>query len=223
MFILIYDKLRKHILPLSCMLVLPVLGILYPLLDSGNRGVHLLMTDLDYAIPLIKPFIIPYILWDPFIIGLLILLCIKDTKVYYKTLMTLAIGELISYFIFFVYQTYVPRPVLNGHDMLTGMVQFIYNHDNPYNAFPSIHVLTTYAVMKGLLSSNVRAWAVKVPCLLFGVLIILSTLFVKQHTLLDVAGGLIVTETVYAVLGRLWKSDVLFDAPGSGYTKSRGI
>lgn len=72
------------------------------------------------------------------------------------------------------------RPTFVDDDILTKIVEIVYKNDKPYNRFPSLHVLTTYFVMNGIseVESNKK---ITLPVNITGVLIILSTLFVKQQ------------------------------------------
>ena len=69
-----------------------------------------------------------------------------------------------------------------------------YASDKPLNAFPSLHVgMSTLATLFVYRKRKKLGLAV----LPVTVLIILSTVFIKQHVLLDVAGGLVLAGLVY--------------------------
>lgn len=179
------------------MLLIPLVNIFYEFLNNSSRGVYSLVTDLDNAIPFLKIFAIPYLMWYPFIIITLIYLCLNHRKIYYKAIATLVIGMLLSYLTFFLFQTTVPRPQLSGDDILTKIVQSIYGRDKPYNCFPSIHVLNSYAIMIGIRKSKCKNGVINVSVYITGLLIILSTVFIKQHVILDVFLGLQLAEMIY--------------------------
>lgn len=188
-------KLKENIIPISFMLSIPILNIFYGILNNGSRGVYSLVTNIDILIPFTKSFIIPYVIWYPFIFLVLVYLCLKNNKVYYKTLFCVSIGFIVSYMIFYFFQTTVARPTLADDDILTNIVEIVYKNDKPYNCFPSLHVLTTYFVMKGIseVESNKK---ITLPVNITGILIILSTMFIKQHVIMDaifaiVLGGII--------------------------------
>ncbi|WP_415875578.1 hypothetical protein [Clostridium sp.] len=127
-------KAIGKLLPLMWMISIPISNIFYRLLNNSSRGVYTLAMNIDDKIPFIKEFIIPYIIWYPFIFIALVYLCIKDKKVYYRTLISLNIGLIICYLIFYFFQTTVSRPNIEGMDIFTRLVSIIYNHDKPYNA-----------------------------------------------------------------------------------------
>jgi membrane-associated phospholipid phosphatase len=95
----------------------------------------------------------------------------------------------ISYAFYIFAQSYVERPTLTGTDVFTQMIREVYATDNPYNAFPSLHTsLSTIMAAHWLrlhrpLGLVISGWVV---------LIVLSTLFVKQHYIPDVLLGLVI-------------------------------
>ncbi|WP_185929310.1 phosphatase PAP2 family protein [Paenibacillus popilliae] len=180
--------------PLFWMLVIPALNIVYGILNHGADGASSLMTDLDRMIPMIPVFIIPYILWYPIIVGTFCLLCMKDRQLYYRTLITLCGGLILCYSVYYLFQTTVPRPDVNSNGIISSMVQFIYATDQPYNCFPSIHVLSSYIIIKAVMQCRHISKHIKSFIVIFCWFIIASTLFVKQHVLLDVAGGILLAE-----------------------------
>lgn len=186
--------------PLSALLSIPILNVFYSMLNHGGRGAHSLVTDLDRIIPFVKLFIIPYVIWYPFILITLVYMCIQDRATYYRTLIALDLGLLVCYAVYFVYQTTVPRPALTGDDPLTAMVAWIYGNDAPFNCFPSIHVLTSYLMIKGVRNVRQVPFAVKMSVTALGFAIIASTLFVKQHVLLDVAGAIVAAEFMFRLV-----------------------
>lgn len=193
----------KTYLPLLWILAIPVLNIFYGILNHAHTPVKSLMTDLDSAIPFVPIFIIPYLVWYPFIIIMLFLFCARDRNVYYRTLLTQCIGLIACYIIFFLFQTTVERPPLVGTGVLDRMVNLVYSTDNPYNCFPSIHVLTSYLMIKGAAASAGFTNKDRVAVHIFAWSIIVSTLFVKQHVLLDVAGAIALVEILWFGVGKL--------------------
>jgi membrane-associated phospholipid phosphatase len=190
-------RIRAQLVPLSLLLLIPVLNIFYSVLNHGERGASSLVTDMDQAIPFVKAFIVPYLIWYPFIIWGFIYLCIKDRNTYFRTISAYAAGLIVCYVVYYLYQTTVPRPVLEGTDIFTKLVALTYASDRPFNCFPSIHVLSSYLIMIGM----GRSQAIRRPIRWFvhsvGALIILSTLLVKQHVLLDAAGAILLAEVLF--------------------------
>jgi hypothetical protein len=155
------------------------------------------MTDLDRVIPFIPAFIIPYVIWYPFIAGSLFIFFQRDRRTYYRALITLCIGLVACYGVYAVFQTTVPRPALPEKGWLVDIVRFIYANDQPFNCFPSIHVLTCYIMIKGLrIQHTLPAW-LRHGLIVISWSIIASTVFVKQHVLLDAAGAVLLVELLF--------------------------
>jgi len=189
----------QSLFPLLWLLVIPVLNVFYIMLNHGAGQVHSLMTDLDYIIPFLPIFIIPYVVWYPFLIGIFVLLCLKNRLIYYQTLLAVILGLLGSYVIFYVFQTTVPRPELHGSGLLVQMVKAIYAMDGPYNCFPSIHVLTSYLLWIGARKCLPLQPSTKIMIGTISWTIIISTFFVKQHALLDAVGAILLAEMVFRI------------------------
>ncbi|GGH22507.1 phosphatase PAP2 family protein [Paenibacillus segetis] len=195
-------KLAKY-RPLLWILIIPLLNICYGLLNHEGSRVSNLMTELDAQIPFVPAFIIPYMLWYPFIMVMLIVIFRKSEKTYYQTLITLCVGLVVSYVIYYFYQTTVPRPPVTEHGVIPSLVRFIYMTDQPYNCFPSIHVLTSYLVWKGSADCEDLSFISRSLISVMMGAIVLSTLFVKQHYILDIAGAIFIVQVLYYFTGKM--------------------
>jgi len=83
----------------------------------------------------------------------------------------------------------------------------VYKADQPYNCFPSIHVLSCYLMMKAIYKSSIKNRVNQAVVYSNSIIIILSTLFVKQHVILDVASGILVGELVYRLVDAYYEKD----------------
>ncbi|WP_052404819.1 phosphatase PAP2 family protein [Bacillus rubiinfantis] len=213
----VYLKRAPYLLFL---LVMPVLGGIYQRLNGRSHKAVDFITPLDHVIPFVPIFIIPYILWYAYIFCYLVYFCFKDTRVYLKTLMLIVIGELICFVIYFFFQTTVPRPPVTGDDFLTTLVQWIYLKDQPYNCFPSIHVLTTFAIMLAALHIKNKHLINNLFIHIGGSLIIISTLFVKQHVIFDMIGSMFLVSFLYGFTFEYFLIRVP-DKSGTVYVKNK--
>ncbi|MBD3919994.1 phosphatase PAP2 family protein [Paenibacillus sp. PR3] len=179
--------------------MIPLLNICYQRLNHPTEHVYSLVTDLDRITPFVSSFVIPYVLWYPFIAVVLIGLAFKDRAAYYRTLFALCSGLIVAYFVYYIFQTTVPRPEnLPETGLFNRLVWIVYRHDQPFNCFPSIHVLTSYLMLRGGAGFNrLFRWATTA----MSVLIISSTILIKQHVLADVVGGILVGELLFQVAG----------------------
>ncbi|MBW7456977.1 phosphatase PAP2 family protein [Paenibacillus sepulcri] len=200
-----WNLLKNHLLALSLLLSIPLLSIAYIYLNH-SRGEHTfsLVTDLDQQIPFLKIFILPYLAWFVFILACFVYLAFRNRQLYMHTLLRFNIGLVVCYLVYAVYQTHVPRPELVVNDWLGRLVQYVYSMDEPFNCFPSTHVLTSYCMMKAFISSPGINRYIRIAVSGMSILIIASTLFVKQHVLMDMAGAIAVVEVIYFVGARTW-------------------
>ena len=100
--------------------------------------------------------------------------------------------------IFLIISTVYPngaylRPIVFPRDnVFTDLVKMIYSSDTPTNLFPSIHVYNSIGTHLAL--SNSKHFKERKRFLLASqvtcILIILSTMFIKQHSLFDVLTGI---------------------------------
>jgi membrane-associated phospholipid phosphatase len=197
--------LKPHLLAVTSLLTIPLLGIVYVYLNHSTGTVYSLVTDLDRQMPFLKVFVLPYVSWYVFLFIAFLYLAIKNREAYYQTLLQFNIGLLICYAVYAVYQTHVPRPELVGDGWLLQIVQWVYNSDEPFNCFPSIHVLTSYLMMKAYLGTANVPRIYTVAVVFMSMLIIASTQFIKQHVLLDIMGAVLVAEGVIYVVSFILK------------------
>ncbi|MFC4597007.1 phosphatase PAP2 family protein [Cohnella hongkongensis] len=186
--------------PLLALLIIPAINVLYVLQNRPNSNVQSLVTDADRMLPYIPAFVLPYAIWYPFLIVVFILILRQDRHEYYRTLLALCLGLLLSNLVFLLFQTTVPRPEVTPDSLFDRLVLFIYANDRPYNCFPSVHVLTSALMIYG---ARVLGGGARTVVALVGATIIASTLFIKQHVLADVLAGLLAAKLVFWLAGEL--------------------
>ncbi|EOW9528425.1 phosphatase PAP2 family protein [Bacillus cytotoxicus] len=184
-------------LPLTYILLLVLVSPLYDVLNKSSVHAVDATTIVDDWIPFVKVFIIPYLIWFPYLYGALIYYCFADRKQYYVTLSSIILGKLTCFSIYYLWQTTVPRPAVAGTDLFSNLVRYIYSIDQPVNCFPSIHVLTTFVIMLAALKRREQHKWEYYLLTFFGMLIILSTLFTKQHAFIDAVSGITLASILY--------------------------
>ncbi|MEC0372364.1 phosphatase PAP2 family protein [Paenibacillus chibensis] len=185
--------------PLLLMLIFPVLGNLYHLVNQPTHKVYSLLTPLDQAMPFIKYFALPYGVWIFYIYVCIVYFFFRDRPSYYRSLLLYTVCALTCYGVYLVFQTTVPRPVVLGDDPFAQLSRFIYNRDQPFNCFPSIHCFSSYMVMRMIWKSPARNRVNVTLISGMSLLIIASTLFMKQHVIMDVVGAIAIVE-IYSFL-----------------------
>jgi len=192
------ERGTKSLKPLLALLAVPAINVIYLMQNRAGETVHSLVSDVDRNFPFVPEFAVPYLLWYPFLFAVFVAVLRRNEREYYRTLVAMCIGLLLSNLTFLLFQTTVPRPPLDPSGPFERMVAFVYSADEPFNCFPSTHVLTTAVVLFG--SRVLNRW-VRIPVLLFGASIIASTLFIKQHVVADLLGGLLAALLAYRLAG----------------------
>jgi membrane-associated phospholipid phosphatase len=100
--------------------------------------------------------------------------------------MALVIEEIIAGITFIVYPTTFDRPEPVGKSPAIWVVKTVYKNDSKIlSCLPSLHCGTATLFILGALSSLFMPLPLKLIIVTFSVLIILSTVFVKQHMIMD--------------------------------------
>lgn len=177
---------------------IPIQGLIY-LWIGQNVGDQVFYNYywIDTKIPFLTWFAVPYVVWMPVLYLGFLYIAIVNRSLYWRTLITYNVSVMICNLIFWFFPTYVPRPAVEGADLASWLVRLIYQNDAPLNCFPSVHCLTSYLLFITLIRHlNFKAISrIAWSTLLW--LIIASTVFIKQHSIIDAAGGIIVAEAVY--------------------------
>lgn len=204
---IMYNKLLQVLNRLSFMVVFLFLQVPYAILNTTRNNIHNIGTVIDQLIPFNKLFIIPYVYWYAYTVGILVFFAIVDNKSYFRLLMSIVAGMCISFIIYYIFPTTVPRPEVVGNDILSKLVRDIYSHDKPFNCFPSIHILETFLVTAFLWKYS-RNTILRVFMIISASAIYLSTLFVKQHYFLDVVSGTLLAALMFIAFTNdyLWNS-----------------
>lgn len=155
----------------------------------------------DSYIPFCEYFVVPYMLWFPYIAAALLYFFFTDTESFYKAAAFLFSGMTL----FLIISTIFPnglnlRPSYFARDnVFVDMVKLIYMADTPTNVLPSLHVYNSVAACAALrrdtrFSSN---RILNCGCLILTVSIVLSTMFLKQHSVVDVIAGCVMAYLMY--------------------------
>ncbi|MDV4152197.1 phosphatase PAP2 family protein [Clostridium sp. AL.422] len=200
-FIYKYDLNEIKWMDLVWLIILPIININYLIAGAlAGSGKDISLT-IDRNIPLLSVFIFPYIYWYIFIFIGLIFILSKDRNRYLRTLISIYIGMCICYLFYYLYPVEIARPVIANNTIPNRIVNLIYELDRPLNCFPSIHVLNTYIIMRATKWKDNKPWFVYTN--IVGILIILSTVFIKQHFVLDGVSAIIIAELVIFITKKI--------------------
>lgn len=165
---------------------------------------YIIHSPLDDYIPFIEYFIIPYYLWFAFMVVSVMYFFFTDKTGFYRIASFLIIGMTA----FLVICTIFPnglnlRPTVFVRDnFCIDLVKALYATDTPTNVLPSIHVFNTLGVLIAVAHSDKLKSHKIIKCAIYilGILIVLSTVFLKQHSVTDVIAAFVMTCVVYPIV-----------------------
>ncbi len=181
----------KHVLLL---LYWPIFGLFFCYVErfSSVTYYHPMHSVLDDYIPFCEWFLIPYLLWFVFLIGMLLYGFFYDIDAFVNYMRFIIVSYTITMVIYLIYPTCQElRPTEFERDnIFTRFIRGFYNFDTNTNVCPSIHVIGSVAVALSAWHSrkfSTKRWRVVFVVTAF--LISVSTVFLKQHSIIDVAAA----------------------------------
>ena len=170
----------------------PIYLIWFFLLEQNVTDYFIIESSLDAYIPFVEWFIVPYLLWFPFIAVAILYFIFKDKTEYYRLCGTLITGMTV----FLIVSTVFPNGLalrpdlteLGRSNIFLDLIASLHQADTSTNVCPSIHVYNSLAVCLAVFASKhlKTRYAVKAGTLILTVLICMSTVFLKQHSIIDV-------------------------------------
>ena len=192
----------------------PFFGLLFaaleswvPILWKSITGSELIYREvvsvLDAYIPFCEWFVIPYYFWFAYMVGLGLYALLFEHQMFREFMWFVILTYSVTAIIYIIWPNMQGlRPTEFTRDNLfIDIVKGLYGYDTNTNVCPSIHVLGSMAVcLPGLRSKTLRGWGWKVFFIVSDVLICMSTVFLKQHSILDVFAALAVTAVCYPIV-----------------------
>jgi len=192
------DESKPQVKLILLIIPLFLIGVLYPAIqDVAPQGFDL-TTPIDVMIPYVSYFVIPYILYFPFII-LPFLLLWKRSNDYKNLALTYITVLIISQLIFLSFQTTMTRADVQPADIFDELVIQIYSADKPLNLLPSLHTALSIVAALFIWKFNKK---LGVAAVILTVLIIISTLLIKQHVIPDAIAGILLAFGSYYLIRR---------------------
>ena len=200
----LYRKYR-HGIPLVSYMVIYLVWFAW-LEERNQKGYPVIHVSVDDYIPFCELFVIPYFLWFLYVAAVVLFLFFRNKQECYRSCIFLFTGMTI----FLVISTLWP----NGHhlrltemprdNILTQAVAFLWKTDTPTNLWPSIHVYNSLGAHFAIVhSAELKGKkGLKIASCILAVSIILSTMFIKQHSVFDVVTGLALGAVMYVLVYR---------------------
>lgn len=173
----------------------------FPAEARKTKG-HFLKTKLDDSIPLISEFVIPYILFFPYVFGVFIWAYASKSPDFAQLAVSTTAVSVITTLIYLEYPSMMVRPFVSGKikpkSLTEKIVAEIESFDRPNNIFPSNHVAYSLVTTMFLVTSYPNYIWIFWTIFAF---IAASTVFIKQHDLIDLPAGALLALAVWFVTG----------------------
>lgn len=188
---------------------MPIYLFFFVLAEKMTADITYINIPLDDKIPFVEGFIVPYLLWFPFMALGIAYVFFMDKKEFLPMGWNLVIGMSLFLVVSFIFPNGLQlRPEVFPHDnVCTDLVKHLYSVDTSTNVIPSIHVFNS--LVCGISFGRVLWWKKHKICAVASYtmagLIVISTMFVKQHSIVDVVSGILMYVVLTLVLGKLYK------------------
>lgn len=161
----------------------------------ARQPYHVIHFPLDDYIPFCEYFVIPYFLWFAYIAVTFLWLLFKDRGNFFRYIAFIYTGMTLFLIVSTLYPNgHLLRPLEFERDnIFIQMVCFLYWADTSTNILPSIHVFNSIGAHMAIMHTPAlrqkkwTVWGSRILC----VSIILSTMFLKQHSCVDVICGIL--------------------------------
>ena len=161
----------------------------------------LIHSPLDDYIPFVEYFIVPYLLWCAFVAVAAGYFFFTDKTGFYRLSAFLIVGMTFFLFLCTVFPNGLNlRPATFARDnIFVELVKHVYATDTPTNVLPSIHVFNSLGGCIAIWHSEAlkKHRKIQYGAYLLAVLIILSTVFLKQHSVTDVIAAFALACVIY--------------------------
>ena len=163
---------------------------------------------IDDKIPFCRFFIIPYCTWHPLLVLMTVYLFFTDVPAFKRFMIYIGLGfggSIIFCMLFPNGQDLRPTSFAQN-DIFIWLVRQVYAADTNTNVIPSMHVIGCAALTLACFDApRLRRKHLHLVMLALGILISASTVFVKQHSMLDVLIALPVSLILWLIVYRPWR------------------
>ena len=168
---------------------------------------NILVSSIDSQLPFIPSFIYFYIIWYLMLFFVPFILYKYDELNFNKYILTTFIGITVCGIIYFVFPTIIVRESIVVNNVTTFLIELIYKLDTPaLNCLPSMHCLISFFFM--IYCSLCKPLPIKYKFLIniFSILVVISTVLIKQHFIIDVITALIISIIVSFIINKKIKT-----------------
>lgn len=194
------DIYRAEYRHLFYVLFWPVYLTMFVLTEKYIVPEYVMYCKLDSIIPFCEFFVIPYFLWYGFLAFVSFYGLLYDIPTFKRFYKFLCITSAVSFALFIIFPNEQNlRPEVFARDnFFVDLMKGIYKADTNTNVCPSIHVVFSLGMLFSLWNSKhfskpfFRTVSVCVT-----IFICISTVFLKQHSCIDILAGVLLSFAVY--------------------------
>lgn len=176
---------------LRLLLFWPVFGVLFLYVErlrtvEEYTTVHCVVDDL---IPFCEIFLIPYLFWFIYMVGMHLYTLLFDIPAFRHLMRYIIVTFSVAMLLYLLFPTCQDlRPAEFPRDnVLTRFIAGFYRFDTNTNVCPSLHVAGSLAVLStALQAESIRSKSWRTAFVWAAALICASTVFMKQHSVIDV-------------------------------------
>ena len=200
---------KYSIIPLITALVLNTLVYSGTMVLCKGLYHHDFTTAFDRMVPVIPEFTSIYLICYVFWVVNYIMTARISREHMYRFLTADYLSRIVCGIFFVFLPTTLVRPEITGTGFWDQALRFVYSIDQSANLFPSIHCLVSWFCYIGIRhQKKIPVWYQRFS-LVFATLVCISTQVTKQHYIIDVFGGIILSEVCY-LIGRKMKQRKIF-------------
>lgn len=182
----------------------PIYGILFLFVERFYPvdAYYVMHHPLDDRIPFCEWFVIPYMFWFVYLVGMYLYTLFYDVQSFRRLMLFTAITYSTAIVIYLLFPTCQNlRPAEFERDnLLTKFMAGFYEFDTNTNVCPSIHVMGSVAVCSAAWHTSAfsgKGW--RISFTVTAILICMSTVFLKQHSIIDVIAALPICAIAYGI------------------------
>lgn len=189
------EKFKKALPLLLRSGVFQLVGYYLPVFIPMFRPFTDMTTAWDRALPFLNVFIIPYVLAYVTWVVYWLFLAGEGEPMLTDYVRAEIIGKLVALAFFLFLPTTMTRAADTGSGFCGWLTAFIYAADEPVmRLFPSLHCFYAWIWARAVLDSKNTAKWERIVSVVCCVVICASTVFVRQHVLWDIPGGVALAE-----------------------------
>ncbi len=193
---------KRSVLFAALIFALQLFTYLVPTLFTDVLTLHDITLPIDGLIPFAPAFVIPYVLvfieW-----GYCYLLApLLERERFARFMAALVIGYVSIFMIYILYPTTYTRPEAVGDGFFARLMEGIFGIDEPSRCMPSLHCYLGWMCWKLVHRQQRVAKWLRVTVFVFALLILPTTLLIKQHVFVDVPTGVLMAELTWFAAGK---------------------